>query len=553
MRKLLMIVLLVGLFNFAFAATFDTGTTGGTVSVPGDYASLKLAADAFNALAGGINANWTIEITSDLTEPDNVAFGNLTNGKTLTIKPAATKTPTITFTAITAAGIYGHLVFGVSQVTGNPLEAEYFETVNGYVIDGNNGGTPGERNMTLTNTSGSITGRIISIFGKTDGVIIKNARIIQEDITGTTWCIRWAGGSLGTKTNIAADGGTVENCELTANLNPAGVAISFSPGANAPELAAGYAFNNMHFLNNDINASQRGIFLDSVANVTIIGNKITLTGRNGYTTVGIFDWDANDYNPYTITIEDNVLDITTPNASATNGTMGILVDTLTDLTNNGTVNIDNNIFKNFAFTTTTPIDQSYAGIYLARPRVTYNLEHNSVNMPSSSMVTGETAGKCAAIVVTSSAGTSPVNLQNNLIRLEQTGTGVNLVYAPGGVLTAAGDDMVSAGGATMGIVGVNTYADFAAWQVAVYDTTASGGQSVDPNTTVPSWDSDLKFNTFGLPSPMIGVASSTVLTDIDGEARPATGATPGADEPLVPTPTPTPIPLSCNPGWGLYE
>ncbi len=553
MKKLLLVILLVSLFNFASAIPFDTGTTGGTASVPGDYASLKAAADAFNALAGGINANWTIEITDDLTEPDNVAFGNLTNGKTLTIKPAATKSPTITFSATTAAGIYGHLVFGVNQVTGDPVEAEYFETVNGYVIDGNNGGIPGERNLTLTNTASSAAGRIITIFGKTDGVIIKNCIIIQADTSGTSWCIRWAGGSLGTKTNIAADGGTVENCELTANLNPAGVAISFSPGASTPELAAGYAFNNLHFLNNDINAGQRSIFCDSVANVTIIGNKITLSGRDGYTAAGLFHWDANDYNPYTVDIEDNVIDITTPNTAVGNGTYGILVDTVTDLTNNGTVNIYNNILKNFAFTTTTPIDQFYVGIYLARPQVTYNLEHNSINMPSSSMVTGATAGKCSAIRVGSTVLTSPVSLLDNLVRLEQTGAGVYVVYAPSGALTAAGDDLVSAGGANLGYVGSTTYADFAAWQLAGYDTTASGGQSVDPLSTTPSWDSDLKFNTTGLPSPMIGVASSTVLTDIDGEARPATGATPGADEPHVPTPTPTPVPLSCNSGWGLYE
>lgn len=549
MKNFILILLLVGLLNFSFAATFDTGSTDGTVSVPGDYASLKLAADAFNALSGGINANWTIEITDDLTEPDNVAFGNLTNGKTLTIKPAATKSPTITFTAATAAGIYGHLVFGVNQVTGDPVEADYFETTDGYVIDGNNGGTSGERNMTLTNTASSVAGRIVTIFGKNDGVIIKNLILIQADTGGTSWCARWGGGSLGTKTNIAADGGTIENCQMTANANPAGVAVSFSPGANTPELAAGYAFNNIQILNNDIDAGQRGIFLNSVGNVTIRGNKITLSGRTGYTTAGIFHWDANDYANYTITIENNVLDITTPNTSATNGTYGILIDSVTDATNSGIVNIQNNILKNFAFTSASPIDQYYRGIVITRRGVTYTLEHNSINMPNSDQVTGASAGKVEAISISSAAGTSTVDLKNNLIRMAQTGANAVVVNAAGGVLTAAGDNLVSAGGATMGIVGVTTYTDFAAWQTGGYDTTGTGGQSVDPTTTTPSWDSDLKFAKTGLPSPMGGVASSSVLTDIDDESRPATGATPGADEPHVYIP---PV-LSCNPSWGVYE
>jgi len=565
MKKLFLIVLLVSMLNFASAIPFDTGATGGTVSVPGDYASLKLAADAFNALSGGINANWTLAITGDLTEPDNVAFGNLTNGKTLTIKPAATKSPTITFTAATAAGIYGHLVFGVKQVTGDAVESDYFETTNGYVIDGNNGGTAGERNMTLTNTAGSATGRIISIFGKTNGVIIKNLNLIQADTSGTTWCVRWAGGSLGAYTNIAADGGRIENCLMTATLNPAGVAISFSPGAATPSLARPNAFQNFDFINNEIIAGQRGIFLDSVGGtINVKGNKITLSGRTGYTTAGIFHWHANNMNNYTINIDGNILDITTPNVSATNGTYGILIDNyyddaLTppagDVDNNGTVNIQNNILKNFAFTGASAVDQYYRGIVIVRSRVTYKIEHNSINMPLSDMVTGVTAGRVGAIVATTAAATSPINLKNNLIRMAQTaGTGVNLVYATGGVLTSGGNNLVSPGGADIGYVGTTTYADFAAWQAAGYDTAATNGQSVDPTTTTPSWDSNLKFDCYGVPSPMVGVASSTVLTDIDGEARPATGATPGADEPRVGTPpTPTPIVLSTNSSWGLYE
>jgi len=548
MKKSLILIAILSIASFAGAVPFDTGATGGTVAVPGDYASLKLAADAFNALAGGINADWTLEITGDLTEPDNVAFGNATNGFTLTIKPQSGKSPTVTFTSISAAGVYTHLALGVKQVTADPVETDCFETTNGYIIDGNNGDTPGTRNLTLTNTAGSITGRIITIFGKTNGVIIRNANIIQADTAGTTWCIRWGGGSVGTLTNIAADGGLIENCYLSCNLNVTGAAINTSPGAITPELAAGSVFNNLEILNNEIVSAQRGIFLDSVGNATIRGNKITLSGRPGYTSSAIFHWDANNYNGYTIDIENNIIDITDPNGT-TNGTRAIFIDTITDIDNSGTVNINNNIFKNFTFSATASGDVEYLAMVLNRPRVTYNIEHNSVNMPLSGIVTGVTAGKVAAVSIGSSALVSPVNLSNNLIRMAQTGAGAAVINSQGGVLTAAGNNLVSPGSAPIGIVGATSYADFAAWQGAGYDTAATKGQSVDPASTSPAWDSDLKFMKTGVPAPMIGVASSTILTDIDGEARPATGATPGADEPNVFIPTP----LSAQPVWSIYE
>lgn len=560
MKKLFLIIMLVGLMNFSYAISFDNGATGGTVSVPGDYASLLLAATAFNGLSGGINANWTLEITDDLTEADNVSFSNATNGKTLTIKPQAGKNPVVTFASTTAAGIYGHLVFGIKQVTADPVDTDYNETTNGYVIDGNNGGVAGERNLTLTSNASSATGRVITIFGNQNGVIIKNCKIIQADTAGTSWCIRWAGGSIGAFSNIGANGGRVENCELTATANPAGVGISFSPVANGTEIAAGSCFNNMEFINNDITAGQRGIFCDSVGNTTISGNKITLTGRTGYQTIGLYHWDSNNFAGYTINIKDNIFDLTSPNATAGQGAWGILIDSMTDTSNSGTVNISNNIIKNFAFTNTAAVDQIYRGIVLSRPGATYNVEHNSINIPAADMVDGTTAGYVSAFVVLSTATTAPVSLKNNIIKFAESGTGAAAIYTTAGVLTAAGNDIVSTAGAPFGNINTTPYADFAAWQAAGYDATATGGQSVDPATTTPAWDAGLKFNTYGIPSPLIGVASSSVLTDIDGEARPATGATPGADEPLVgapptPTPIPSPTPFATNAttNWGLYR
>jgi len=66
-----------------FGIPFSTAPAGGTVSVPGDYATLKGAADAFNALSGGIQGDWVVEITASVSEPANMCWGNAMNGKSL--------------------------------------------------------------------------------------------------------------------------------------------------------------------------------------------------------------------------------------------------------------------------------------------------------------------------------------------------------------------------------------------------------------------------------------------------------------------------------------
>src|SRR5690554_6358483 len=87
----------------AVAIPFDTTTANGTATVGtgGDYATLKAAADAFNALpAPFLQGNWKLEVLSDLSEAENSAFGNtIPDGSSLTLKPAAETSATITYTA----------------------------------------------------------------------------------------------------------------------------------------------------------------------------------------------------------------------------------------------------------------------------------------------------------------------------------------------------------------------------------------------------------------------------------------------------------------------
>ncbi|MGI8907168.1 MAG: hypothetical protein ACR2IE_11835 [Candidatus Sumerlaeaceae bacterium] len=112
-------------------------------------------------------------------------------------------------------------------------------------------------------------------------------------------------------------------------------------------------------------------------------------------------------------------------------------------------------------------------------------------------------------------------------------------YLPGIVLYASsatipagnivGNDLVKAGStAVFAQAGTAPYADQAALSGAGYNV---GGQSVDPAST-PAWDATLHFAS----KPVGGlttVAASAPLFDVHDNARPATGALPGADEPPV--------------------
>jgi hypothetical protein len=82
-------------------------------------------------------------------------------------------------------------------------------------------------------------------------------------------------------------------------------------------------------------------------------------------------------------------------------------------------------------------------------------------------------------------------------------------------------------GRVPGRIGATDFANIGDWTtISTIDTTS---QSVDPATTSPAWDSDLLFP--GTPAGVANVAASTTLVDVLGNARPATGALPGAQQP----------------------
>jgi hypothetical protein len=518
---------------------FDSSSGGPVVIRAGaarDYNSLAETAAAFSAVPGGINRPYIVYLSNDSSETSLSFFGN-TFGPTgsLTIKPLPGTQPTITFTTNTAPlGIYGCVVFGVSD--GNVVTAANDRPSSGsYVLDGSStpGGTTRDLTFIIPNTANDATGNLIRVWGDTKNMVIKNMRLINRDASGNGHVIGIGDGVTSEGTVRKVDGLIIDNCYLEGKAaGTQSVAVNYSFGANGV-LPAGYCSENIVIRNCEIHVKNRGIFLGAssgiIENNSVFNDQGTGTGM---IYAGIFANDNNKTFGGTMIIRNNVVSIpVNPNVTAAQGSIGIYVETGMAGTS---FEISNNILRDFAFTGASAADQMYRGISfgLSTPGV---IEHNSLNLPPSSKVTGATAGRVAGIVDMAST-TYTLTVRNNIVKMGNAGAGAACVtYAAagtGGTVVSVGNDLVPNGTPNVGRYGSNAYATLDAWQAAGFDTAATGGQSVDPATVNPAWDANLHFAL--KPVGLGTVASSTVLTDVDGDPRPATGAYPGADEPPGP-------------------
>jgi len=550
-------IILSAAAGFALAATavqaipFDN-TTGGpvvaTVGATGDYATLSAASIAFNGVAGGINREWTLAILENLTEAANLGFANSFGaGGKLIIKPAATVTPTITFTQTTAqagTAFFGHLIIGsyaIDIAAGPNIVPSLTNTIasNGnYEIDGSNtvGGTT--RDLTITTgeatTLVSAANNLIRIIGDSDGVVIKNTRVVFNDTGGTATAIGLAGCVI-SATNLAPDNVTLQNNLIQSSvitgtsINGAGIGTTLAASGTIP--AGSIAIQNLTVVDNTIRANQRGVFMNGVGNATVSRNTITIDQTGTTTaTVPIFHFGSNTLTGWTQTYDRNVLSVESNHlAAAGNGAYGILCDSGPTA---GTYSITNNIIKGAFNINPTPADTLVRGISVASVASNYTIEHNSISIPATS-ATGVTANRVGGIVASLAFTTGTLVLRNNILRFAETdGTAVGIRLANATGVTATGNCLFVTG-PIFARVDTTDLADFAAWQGLGFDI-AGGSQNADPAASTPPWDANLRF----LNKPTSGltaVTSSTTLVDVDGNARPATGAIPGAQEPPDPS------------------
>jgi hypothetical protein len=527
----------------SWAMPFDSSSGGPAVATVGpnpsdDYPSLAAAAAAFSAVAPSINREWTLLITGDLTETQASYFGNTfgPNGK-LIIRPAPSTQPVVTFTVPTAPpGIFGDLVIGITSGA-LPDSSNDRSSSDNYVIDGSNtpGGTTRDLTFIIPPTHNDPMLRVIRVWGDNHGVVIKNLNVYTYDNSGNSHCIGLAGGQVG-GVSKAPKGTVIENCLLHAEPlgSSTGFGLDSSSSANGNMIAPDYM--SVTVRNCVIEVKQRGVFLTGVNDALIENNDILVTSGTATTLTyaGIFPFSVvtGQYGQ-TIIRNNSVRLVNVPSTSANQGGIGIFVDSGFNVQS---VEIYNNLIKELSLPDTgTPADLLYRGISIAPNSggvTSFLVEHNSVNMDAENRVSAATAGRSAGISVPVAvpASGSLVIRNNIVVHREADGTAAGIYLADATNVTVEGNNIVSP--RAIGRVGSTDYLMLSDWQLGGFDVPATGGQSVDPAGTTPAWDADLHF----AYKPIAGmgtVAASTIPTDVDGNARPATGAVPGADEPVL--------------------
>ncbi|GAB1348092.1 hypothetical protein MASR1M107_03030 [Ignavibacteriales bacterium] len=164
---------------------------------PQGYASLAAACDAITA--NGANGVVTFIIDGNLTEtaPSIINNATFTASNRLVIKPAATKQPTVTFTAVDAANHFFYIV-NSSYVT----------------LDGSNGNAgDGSRDMTFA--FDFPTGRwAIEVQDNSDFITIQNLKVISINTSRTAQAAGIAvDGSIGTA-GVAPNDILISNCQV---------------------------------------------------------------------------------------------------------------------------------------------------------------------------------------------------------------------------------------------------------------------------------------------------------------------------------------------------
>lgn len=543
-----------------FAATFTAngGAGSSTIGTLGgeDYASLLAAAADFSG-AQAVTGNYTFYITSNLTESEPTPFGKDTAGFTVTLKPAAAATPTVTFTRVSDnSGPSGDLLIG----TNNAQTANWgLVSTHNFVIDGSNtvGGTT--RDLTLTNSTvvtHTFT-RPICVVGDSDNTVVKNCRVINASTsTGSTQsgiCFSSRAQTVSPAGTFHPDNWTVTNCEVRAPQNQGhGVNPAVSGTTTAGTAQVGFSITN-----NIIQGKIRPIFLSQGLDGTIADNKIELsggaTGSSGFNAGGVIINGINASTGGTLNILRNRIYCESANTSS--GTFGPIAIQVGSAGTGNTVNVINNMidFK-MIHAASVSTNFQYAGILASTTTgCNYNILHNSIHMPNFTnlpSLTPDGGNGNGGIRLPAASATGPFVVKNNLIRTEQVGTAcIARRSANAGTVTMDYNDVSadSAGGAYTGVSATGVWhTDLASWKTALAaDSQEQNSIAVNPKTsTNSSWNSanysptstaaDLHFTTGAAPAEFIGSGIprlASVLTDLDGNARSiSTAVLVGADE-----------------------
>jgi len=432
-----------------------------TVGSGGTYATLKAATDDLNAV--GMSGNVLFSIISDISETAPVKIAVATGSYTITIKPAATVTPTLTFSGcVTTAGATQYSGFAV-------------DNTNNVIIDGSNttGGTT--KDMTFKMNDGTNGRNIIQLFGNCDNSSVKNLNIIYQapmSTANTTRGIYLNGQSTG-----ACDNFTVENCEIGSETLTPYYSISATGYSTGPIYCS-----NINIKKNILYGRIRPIYLYYVGTASttseVSGNTIyTYGGLNATTTYTIM----GNYWSGTLNVYNNKLPVITTNNTVTSGIFGF---SFLAAQTGAIANVYNNTFGGVIVAAGTGLPSVISLMYL-QDNATYNLYHNTFYYPI--LTNQNTERSCIHI----SGASANVNLYNNIIINETDAANSYCIWKSNGTLTSDNNLLfVSGSNANIGYVGSTARKTLTDWQDAGfnYDTNSKSANVHFVNAAIGNLD-----------------------------------------------------------------
>lgn len=382
MRKItflaiMVFVSLVGSQAFAMSGIYKVGTTLGA-----DYASLSAAVAAINAAT--IEGDIVLEITSDITEAANFGLAKDLGAYSLTIRPDLDEDRTITFTqATTNTFPLGHFVIGYktagfsAAVDDNNHVGTSKVTIDGYAVGG------AVKRLKFTTNSASLAGSsLITVYGNSDNVTIKNCMLENKSTAATPRAIYYYSRTITGGIEAVPDYLTIENNHISSMGSSTGqgiVGVNSGTGPARP--------TNMSILNNYVIAQGRCLELHYFGpDLLIQGNEIKLSQQGNSGTTNYALWIRTGLGPVNI-IGNKFTEVSTKEAG-TSGTLGTRAISCANIEQN----IYNNTFSGMNRTgaATANVHQSY--IYLIGTGKIYN---NSFYMPALTAAT--TPGEYIAI------------------------------------------------------------------------------------------------------------------------------------------------------------
>ena len=456
----------------------------------------------FNTLVNAVNAYNTScslngPITFLLTDANYILADTTIN---INAHPLASATNTLTIKP--NAGV-------VSTITGSSEAIFKFLGADYIIIDGSNAGTS-TRNLTIKNTSTSLTSTVIwlSSFSSGNGStnnVIKNCNIAGNSSTTTFSCIALSSSSI---VNTSAEFPNSRNTIQNNNIYTAyqGIYLNGNDAGDDLNVVSGNIVGSATIASK---IGYRALSIINQNNVTINSNSI-LGVSSSVLNNGEIDASAGVYvggsinggNIYANTIRD----IVNTNASAA-PSHGISLQSITDAT--GMKVYNNFIYAISAYGSATNVANNGYGIAIVLGGG-YGIYFNSIHLTTNQTV----AGYSASMYIGSSASSGSIDMRNNIFSNRQT-TGI--AYS---IYCNVSNSVFSAinyndyyGYRKLGFINAADKLDLGDWQLS----TGSDGNSVAVNPLFVSV-TDLHLQDIS-PLNNQGIAISGITTDIDGATR----------------------------------